>query len=186
MTTHTITIRRASVDDAEELSRFAADVFEQTFSADNRREDLDAYLASAFSPARQAEEILEPDATVLLAEHGGQTIGYAHLRPAAIPDAAGGGEAIELVRLYVDRGWHGRGIAAALMSAALAAARASGRRRVWLGVWERNARAIAFYRKSGFVDVGSHTFVLGTDVQRDRLMIRDVDAASRDVEESGT
>jgi diamine N-acetyltransferase len=168
-----VTIRRARLDDAETLAAFGADVFEQTFGADNRREDMDAYLASAFSPGRQAEEISAPDGAILLAEHGGRTVGYAHVRLASQP-GLGDGEATELVRFYVDRAWHGRGIAAALMAAALDAARALGPRTVWLGVWERNGRAIAFYKKHGFVDAGSHTFTLGTDVQTDRLMVREL------------
>jgi ribosomal protein S18 acetylase RimI-like enzyme len=58
------------------------------------------------------------------------------------------------------------------MAAAIEAAEAAGARTLWLGVWERNPRAIAFYRKAGFVDVGSQLFVVGTDPQTDRLMER--------------
>jgi ribosomal protein S18 acetylase RimI-like enzyme len=76
-----------------------------------------------------------------------------------------------LLRFYVDRAWHGRGVAHTLM-AVFAAARARGAQTLWLGVWEHNARAIAFYHRHGFEDVGSHEFVLGTDRQIDRLMAR--------------
>jgi ribosomal protein S18 acetylase RimI-like enzyme len=75
----------------------------------------------------------------------------------------------------VDKVHHGRGIAHQLMEAAIADAAARGAATLWLGVWEHNTRAQAFYRKFGFVDVGSHTFVLGTDVQTDRLMARTID-----------
>lgn len=56
------------------------------------------------------------------------------------------------------------------MAAAIAAARSRGATALWLGVWERNPRARAFYGKSGFTDVGSQTFLLGTDEQTDRVM----------------
>jgi ribosomal protein S18 acetylase RimI-like enzyme len=69
---------------------------------------------------------------------------------------------------------HGRGVARQLMAAVFAAARGRSAQTLWLGVWEKNLRALAFYRKFGFVDVGSHQFVLGTDVQTDRLMVRDI------------
>jgi ribosomal protein S18 acetylase RimI-like enzyme len=58
------------------------------------------------------------------------------------------------------------------MDAALAAARVRGAETLWLGVWERNARAVAFYRKYGFTRVGEHTFVLGSDTQTDWLLAR--------------
>jgi ribosomal protein S18 acetylase RimI-like enzyme len=85
------------------------------------------------------------------------------------------GEApLELWRFYVARPWHGRGIAQALMSHVNAEAHRRGARTLWLGVWERNERAKAFYRKTGFTDVGSHLFMVGEDAQSDRIMVRPI------------
>jgi len=75
----------------------------------------------------------------------------------------------------VDHAWHGRGIAQRLMQATIDEAAAAGATTVWLGVWEHNARAIAFYGKHGFVDVGSHEFLVGSDPQTDRVMVRNLD-----------
>ena len=97
------------------------------------------------------------------------------------PAAVQGPAPLELKRLYVARAWHGQGVAQALMDAVLDAARASGARTLWLGVWERNPRAAAFYAKYGFTRVGEHTFVLGADAQTDWLLARPVgDAPSPD------
>ena len=49
---------------------------------------------------------------------------------------------------------------------------------VWLGVWERNPRAISFYRKVGFAEVGEHVFQLGSDPQRDVVMALTLDAVA--------
>ena len=65
-------------------------------------------------------------------------------------------------RLYVSQEWQGRRVAQDLIAAATGLATASGADQVWLGVWERNPRAIAFYTKCGFAEVGEHTFLLGT------------------------
>lgn len=176
-----IMVRPAIVADATALSRLAATTFHDTFAADNRPEDMAAYLAATFAPSIQAAEIGDPAAVVLLAEHvddqGGPPalIGYAHLASHEVPAAVTGPAPIELKRLYVARDWHGRGVAQALMAASLDAARARGRATLWLGVWERNARAVAFYAKLGFARVGEHAFVLGTDVQTDWLLVRPVD-----------
>jgi ribosomal protein S18 acetylase RimI-like enzyme len=49
---------------------------------------------------------------------------------------------------------------------------ARGGRTLWLGVWERNERAKAFYTKNGFIDVGSHVFMVGREAQTDRILVR--------------
>jgi ribosomal protein S18 acetylase RimI-like enzyme len=79
---------------------------------------------------------------------------------------------IEIQRIYVDAAWHGKGIAQALMASLIEAASARGADVAWLGVWERNPRAIAFYAKSGFSPLGSHVFVVGTDPQTDLILGR--------------
>jgi ribosomal protein S18 acetylase RimI-like enzyme len=166
-----VAIRRASAQDAHRLSTFARRMFHETFAAQNTSDDMDLYLSSAFNDARQLAEIEDPDGITLLAEHGGTLVGYAQLHMSDVPGCVPDRESIELVRFYVDLAHQGRGLAHTLMQAALAAA-GQRRRTVWLGVWERNARAIAFYGKWGFADVGDHVFVLGTDRQTDRIMWR--------------
>jgi diamine N-acetyltransferase len=164
-------IRTATRDDAQRLSEFASRTFRETFAAQNTPENMEAYLSYAFSDARQSAEIKDPNTITLLADEDGTLVGYAQLAtrmpPLCVPDRG----AIELVRFYVDRACHGRGIAQQLMQAVEHAAVARGQA-IWLGVWEHNLRAIAFYQKCGFADVGSHEFLLGTDRQTDRIMWR--------------
>jgi ribosomal protein S18 acetylase RimI-like enzyme len=83
-----------------------------------------------------------------------------------------GANPVEIVRLYVSRDWLGRGIGEQLMRACIDEARQTGHETLWLGVWERNARAQAFYRKWNFHTVGEHVFELGSDLQRDIVMER--------------
>jgi GNAT superfamily N-acetyltransferase len=168
-------IRAASLEDACSLSRFAAEVFRETFAEQNEPGDLEAYLADSFTAERQAQEITDPHGVVLLAEIAEDSaapdlVGYAHLVPGAAPPAVTGPAPFELRRLYVAPRWHGRGVARALMDAAIRAARDRGARTLWLGVWERNPRAINFYLKYGFRRVGEQTFVLGDDHQTDWVL----------------
>ncbi|MBS1660127.1 MAG: GNAT family N-acetyltransferase, partial [Bacteroidetes bacterium] len=79
-------------------------------------------------------------------------------------------KAIEIVQLYADLKMIGKGVGAALMEAALDVGRAEGMDWVWLGVWEENHRAIAFYRKWGFERFGEHVFFVGLDAQTDWWM----------------
>jgi len=177
LTNMAIRIRPAVIADAVSLSRLAAATFRETFEEDNSPDDMARYLAEAFTQELQAAEIDAPTGVVLVAEHqtgpgDAELVGYAHVVSGPAPAAIQGPEPLELKRLYVARAWHGRRVAQALMDAAIDAARARGALTLWLGVWERNPRAVAFYAKYGFARVGEHTFALGADLQTDWLLSR--------------
>ncbi|MHB0969502.1 MAG: GNAT family N-acetyltransferase [Thermoanaerobaculia bacterium] len=167
-----LVIRRANSDDAGLLAELGARTFSETFAADNTPEDMTAYLAASFNPARQAAELADAASTFLIAKVGGVAAGYAKLRAGEPLDGVEGARPVELVRLYVLHEWLGRAVGAELMDACLDEARRAGHETIWLGVWERNARAQAFYRKWGFREVAEHIFQLGSDLQRDLLMER--------------
>lgn len=168
-------IRQAAPSDALALAGFAATAFADTFAADNTPADMAAYRAEAFGEERQRAELADPACTVLLAERGDALMGYAMLREGAAPAGVNGiapGNAMEIARLYAGKRWIGTGVGAALMQHCLDLATERAREWVWLGVWERNTRAIAFYARWGFIDVGSQFFQLGADRQTDRIMAR--------------
>jgi len=167
-------IRYATAADAGLLAKLGARTFQETFAADNSEADMAAYLASSFGPALQAAELADPYSLFLIAEIDGVAAGYAKLRPGAPPAGVTDDAPIELVRLYVVQQWLGGGVGAALMTVCLDEAQQRAYRTLWLGVWEHNGRAQAFYRKWGFRDVGQHVFQLGADAQRDILMERRV------------
>jgi len=166
-------VRPAVPADARALAALGERTFREAFAADNAPENVAAHLAATYSPARQGEELMDPRRkTLVAATEGGELIGFVQLLAGEAPPSVRGPAPIELLRLYVARHYHGRGVAQALMAAALEAAADRGALTIWLGVWERNPRAIAFYRKCGFEDVGSQVFILGTDRQTDRVMAR--------------
>jgi ribosomal protein S18 acetylase RimI-like enzyme len=167
-----IFVRRATVADAAELAAFGARVFAATFAKDNTADDMAMFLGANYSPERQAREIENPHTTTLLAIDGDTLVAFAQLIASKPPEIVSGDAAVEIARFYVDPAQHGRGIAQTLMDAVLDHARVAGRRTVWLGVWERNPRAIRFYGKYGFTDVGAQPFLLGRDLQTDRVMTR--------------
>jgi len=167
-----LTIRRGTLADAALLSELGVRTFSETFAADNTPEDLAAYTVASFNVPQQTAELEDPASTFLIAEIDGCAAGYAMLRGGEPEKGVDGANPIELVRLYVSREWLGRGIGEQLMRACVDDARHAGHDTIWLGVWERNARAQAFYRKWNFRTIGEHMFQLGSDLQRDILMER--------------
>ena len=138
-------IRVATPADAAVMSELARRTFYETFAASNDAADMALYLAGAYSIDIQTRELNDRDVTTLLVEDVGTAIAYAMLRTGHVPEL--------------------------LMARVETAARERGAKTMWLGVWERNDRARAFYAKCGFVDAGEHIFLFGTDPQTDRVMV---------------
>jgi ribosomal protein S18 acetylase RimI-like enzyme len=167
-----VTIRRANREDAGLLAELGARTFAETFASDNTDEDMASYMAASFNVSQQMADLADPASTYLVAEVDGLAVGYGKLHAGEPAEGIEGVKPVELVRLYVSREWLGRGVGEALMRACIDEARQARHRTIWLGVWERNSRAQAFYRKWTFREVGEHTFQLGSDSQRDILMER--------------
>ena len=159
--------------EATPFSAFAERLFRETYADGYDPADISEYVAHAFSPALQAAELREPGGRVLVVEDGEHgLLGFAHVRQTPTPAALAGRFALEISRFYVDRPWHGRGIARVLMSACIAEARSRGADSLWLLVYQENARAVAFYEKSGFRKSGTQPFQLGRRIDQDWLMVR--------------
>jgi ribosomal protein S18 acetylase RimI-like enzyme len=167
-----VALRRATAtdDDAALLATLGARLFQQAFGADNDPNHLSLFLDQTFAPSAQLAELAHADRVVWIAEFAGEPVGYAMLRRGSHSLYVSARSPAEVQRIYADSSWHGRGVGAALMRACVEEARASGCDVVWLGVWERNPRGIAFYEKWGFRRVGEQRFLVGTDSQRDHVM----------------
>lgn len=169
-----VAIRRAAAADAVPLAALAESTFRETFAAENSLQDMDLHCAQNFGAEIQGREIVDPQSITFLAEVDDTLVGFAQLRLAQSSSHISGTRPCELHRIYVSGQWHGRGVAQKLMRAVVEAAAREDSDCVWLGVWERNPKAIAFYRKRGFRVVGDHTFMLGRDQQRDLILAAQV------------
>lgn len=169
-------IRRATADDAEPLADLALRSFLDAFAAQNDPDDVAAYTSRVYGPPQQAAEIANPAIVTLLGHVDGRLAAYAMLRSGTTAPGVTGPEPMEVMRFYVDRPWHGTGIAHRMMDAALRTARDQGARTAFLAVWEHNARALAFYTRRGFAVVGAQDFLLGSDLQNDLVMSRSLSA----------
>jgi ribosomal protein S18 acetylase RimI-like enzyme len=162
-----VTLATGSAD-AGELAAVAAQTFPLACPPGTAPEDIAAFVAAHLSPERFAEYLADPHRAVLTAAHQGRIIGYAML----IRDTTG--DTAELSKIYVLADHHGAGVATALMDRAVATAQRWGARSVWLGVNQANQRAQRFYAKSGFKVSGTRTFRVGTRLENDYVMVREL------------
>jgi diamine N-acetyltransferase len=163
-------IRHANVKDATLLSELGAKTFYDTFARDNTPENIKQHLENSFSAEIQLNELSQPNTIFLIAQDGETAIGYAQLMMDSKEEYIKGRKPLEIRRIYASQEYIGKGVGRELMQASLAEARQRGCDCVWLGVWEKNPRAIEFYKKWGFVEVGSHIFTVGDDPQTDFIM----------------
>ena len=171
-TSASLNFRYAVAADAVLLAELATHTFHQAFDGTSAQENVDGYINAAFHPAQLAAELADNKTTYVIVESGSQAIGYLKLYEGDVPECVGERRAIELSRLYVRQEFWAQKIGATLMQRALDEGRQKGYETIFLGVWEHNERAKAFYHKWGFRQVGDHIFHMGDDPQTDWWMAR--------------
>jgi ribosomal protein S18 acetylase RimI-like enzyme len=164
------TIRFATIADAETLALLGAKTFSETFGIHNTVEDMKLYVDKTFTTEQVKKEIEDAATAFIIAHDNDTVVGYAKLKTGKTPKELGATDGIEIERIYSAQEYIGKKVGQSLMQACIELAKSRGHHTLWLGVWEHNPRAIAFYEKWGFKKFGSHPFLLGTDLQTDFLM----------------
>jgi diamine N-acetyltransferase len=167
-----ITIRTGRPADAGMLAALGAQTFTDAYAGDVPAGALAAFVSAEFSPQVQAGELADEAGRFFIAEAGGEPVAYAYVRE--VPGESGA--VLELARIYARPDWIGQGVGRMLMGACVQEAVRRGVGTIRLTVWTENARAIAFYRRMGFVEVGREPFQLGSEAQVDLILERPVPA----------
>lgn len=168
------TIRLATSEDAELIARISQETFIHSFARFNTPENMDKFMNEQFTRENLMLEVTAPGSTFLLAFMDDVIAGYVRLREAPNPPELGNKRAIEIARIYMMPHIIGKGIGSLLMQQSIQIAKDSNKEIIWLGVWEHNPRAIAFYKRFGFEPFGTHLFMLGDDPQTDWLMMKEL------------
>lgn len=165
-----LSIRYATKEDAALIADISRQTFYDTFAADNTKENMDKFLKEQFTKGRLMLEVGAQENSFLLAYSDDKVAGYVKLREGKVQAELKGLAAIEIARIYVVKEFLGKGVGASLMQACFDIANQKSKQVIWLGVWEKNKRAIDFYLKYAFEKFGECDFLLGDDVQHDWLM----------------
>lgn len=165
-----VSIRKAQSTDLGDLLHMARTAFLQAFTAGNKPENVEAYLAEAFTLTQFEKELDNPASTFFVAELEGEIIAYTKVNLVPAQTDLHDPDSLEIARLYVLEHHLGSGLGKKLLETAIAFAKQHQKKYLWLGVWEHNTRAIRFYEKNGLRIFGSHPFPFGDEVQTDYLM----------------
>lgn len=162
-----VKVELADMDKLQEISRYT---FSETFSDTNTEENMRQYLDQSFSVSKLSEELHNEQSQFYFALVDGQIVGYLKINLGQAQTELRDEHTLEIERIYVLRAYHGKKVAQQLYGRAIDIATDYKADFVWLGVWEKNARAISFYTKNGFVPFAQHSFWLGDDEQTDIMM----------------
>jgi ribosomal protein S18 acetylase RimI-like enzyme len=163
-------IIKATLNDVALLQHISVQTFTDTFSAVNTAEDMAQYLDESLSIAKLTAELSNKLSQFYFATLNDDIIGYLKLNTGQAQTDIKDNGALEIERIYVSQAFHGKQVGQLLYNKAIQIAGEMAAKYVWLGVWEKNHRAMAFYKKNGFVAFDQHPFMLGTDKQIDIVM----------------
>jgi diamine N-acetyltransferase len=166
----TVKITVVSPSDLEQLQKIAISTFKEAFSIGNSEKNMKTYLETKFSLKQLAAELSDGNSSFYFAKHEDQIVGYLKLNFGRSQTELKDENALEIERIYVLKEFHGKKVGQLLYDKAIEVAHEKKVNYMWLGVWENNPRAIAFYRKNGFIEFDKHIFQFGHEEQTDIMM----------------
>ncbi|MEH6990824.1 GNAT family N-acetyltransferase [Cytobacillus firmus] len=166
----TINIKKCTLEDLSRLKEISYETFNETFKDQNSPENMEAYLEKAFNAQQLEKELSQPSSQFYFVEFEGETAGYLKVNIDEAQTEEMGDEALEIERIYIRSPFQKQGLGKYLFHKALELAMELNKKKIWLGVWEKNEKAIAFYNKIGFVQTGAHSFYMGAEEQTDFIM----------------
>ena len=167
-------LKKCAIEELDILSELSIKTFYKTFAHLNTKENIDAYLQNAFNADKLKAELNDKNSEFYFLYYGDQIAGYLKLNEAPSQTDINDTDSLEIERIYVSEEFQGLGLGRYLMEQALSKAIERNKKYAWLGVWEKNEKAIRFYKNNGFVKIGTHTFTVGEDVQTDYLMKKEL------------
>ncbi|MBW8522794.1 GNAT family N-acetyltransferase [Chryseobacterium chendengshani] len=169
-----IEIKKVNLNDLSKLQVIAKQTFFDTFSPDNTAENTEKYMNESFTTEKLTSEIENKNSEFYFAISENEVIGYLKVNSGDAQTELKKENALEIERIYVSKDFHGKKVGQILYDKALTIAKEKNADYVWLGVWEKNTRAIQFYSKNGFAEFDQHIFMFGDEKQTDIMMRKEI------------
>ncbi|MDQ0045733.1 ribosomal protein S18 acetylase RimI-like enzyme [Paenibacillus polymyxa] len=168
----TVKIIKCSREDLQILQEISIETFNDTFKDLNSPENMKAYLERAFNFKQLEEELSNVSSEFFFIYFNEELAGYLKVNINEAQSEKMGGESLEIERIYIKNKSQKHGLGKYLLNKAMEIAMEHNKKKVWLGVWEKNENAIAFYKKMGFVQTSAHPFNMGDEEQIDFIMTK--------------
>ena len=168
----TITIKKCTPKDLPNLQEISYETFNETFKHQNSPENMKAYLERAFDFEQLEKELLTTASQFFFVYVNNELAGYLKVNTQDAQSEEMGDESLEIERIYIKSKFQKHGLGKYLLHKALEIAEENKKKKIWLGVWEKNENAIAFYEKMGFVQTGAYSFYMGDEEQVDFIMVK--------------
>lgn len=165
---------KVDAGEVEQLKELSIATFVSTYAAYNTEEDMESYIAAEFSSDKLLSGINSLNSAFYFAVEGKKPVGYIKVNYAGAQTDINDPESLELERIYVLKDYQGKKIGQFLLDSAISLALRDNKHYLWLGVWDKNTNAQQFYAKNGFMPFGTHSFILGKDVQLDILLRKNI------------
>jgi len=168
----TIKIKKCNREDLEILQEISIETFNDTFKDQNSAENMNAYMKKAFNLKQLEMELFNISSQFFFVYFNNEVAGYLKVNINDAQSDEVGQEALEVERIYIKNKFQKHGFGKYLLNKAMEIALESNKKKIWLGVWEKNEHAIAFYIKMGFVHTRAHSFYMGDEEQIDFIMTK--------------
>ncbi|AMM91702.1 GNAT family N-acetyltransferase [Peribacillus simplex] len=168
----TIHIKKCTLEDSRKLQEISYETFNETFKHQNTPENMNAYLERAFNFKQLEKELSNTSSQFFFVYFNNEVAGYLKINTNDAQSEEMGDESLEIERIYIKDKFQKLGIGKCLQNKAMEIAMEHNKKKIWLGVWEKNENAIAFYKKLGFVQTGAHSFYMGDEEQMDFIMTK--------------
>ncbi|WEG13251.1 GNAT family N-acetyltransferase [Pullulanibacillus sp. KACC 23026] len=165
-----ITFKKCTFEDLRTLQDISCETFNETFKDQNSPENMVAYLEEAFNSNQLEKEWSNRSSEFFLVYFNHEVAGYLKLNTNDAQSEDMGDESLEVERIYIKKQFQKQGLGKYLLMKAQEIALERKKKKIWLGVWEKNENAIGFYKKLGFVQTGTHPFYMGDEEQTDFIM----------------
>ncbi|MDI7742484.1 GNAT family N-acetyltransferase [Lysinibacillus fusiformis] len=167
-----MTIKKCTLEDLQTLQEISIETFYEAFKDQNSPENMQAYLEKAFNLEQLEKELANKFSQFLFVYFNNEAAGYLKINTNEAQSEPMGEEALEVERIYLKPNYQKHGLGKALLNKAIDIATELNKKKIWLGVWEKNENAIAFYKRMGFVQTGTHAFIMGDEEQTDYIMTK--------------
>ena len=167
-----IDIRRCRFQDLPTLRKISIETFQSTFEDQNTTENMEAYVNQAFHHNQLEKELSNPHSQFYFIYFHREIAGYLKININEAQSEKMGDYSLEIERLYIRNTYHRRGIGKQLLDFTYDVAKDYHKKKIWLGVWEKNDSAILFYMRCGFIQTGEHVFMMGDEKQMDFIMTK--------------